>query len=178
MKALIQVIALTGVVAAPAFAQEPGALLDAMTCREFLALAAPDQVTVMLALRAHVNGEPLPDEPLPVGTQAEVDGADSDPEGVAAEGTDASTDTPGNGAAETSDPTTEAADEGTTAISVGDEEVVDGENESGKVNPDGSEVAATDEPDDPKLVAMRTSCEGGPDALATDALRAAHADYE
>jgi hypothetical protein len=46
------------------------------------------------------------------------------------------------------------------------------------VNPDGTEVAAADEPGDPKLVAMRTSCEGGPDALASDALRAAHADYE
>jgi hypothetical protein len=37
--------------------------------------------------------------------------------------------------------------------------------------PDGSSV-------DPKLTAMRTSCLGGPDALATDAMRAAHADYE
>ena len=177
MKSLIQIVALTGAITTPAFAQDPGALLDAMTCREFLALAAPDQTTVMLALRAHVSGDPLPDEPLPVGTRAEVDSTDSDSERASGEEADAATDTPGNGA-QSSDPTTEAADEGTTAISVGDEEVVDGENESGKVNPDGTEVAATDEPGDPKLVAMRTSCEGGPDALATDALRAAHADYE
>ena len=211
--------AVAAVSAAPAFAQEePSARLDAMTCREFLGLSAQDQMTVMLVMRAHVNGDPLPDEPLPVGVEAEVGGSDGlggdsgnpDAEGLDTTGAGAGSDsaaaagatTAGDetGGAESSDPEsaagaadadtvstdgaaaagegTAAADEGNTATSVGDEEVVDGENESGKVNPDGTEMSVTDQPGDPKLTAMRTSCEGGPDALATDAMRAAHADYE
>lgn len=215
MKTLIQAIAISGAVVAPAFAQEApqeaGAQLDTMTCREFLGLSAEDQTTVMLAMRAHVNGDPLPDVPLPIGLEAENGGADglggdsgdpsaedladgsegaageADAGGVGQEGeataaagaTTGAEGSVGEASTETADEdAASTADEGTTATSVGDEEVVDGEKESGKVNPDGTEVSVTDEPADPKLTAMRTSCEGGPDALATDAMRAAHADYE
>src|SRR3712207_6506718 len=80
MRSLIAAVTVMGALAAPAFAQEapedPGTRLDALTCREFIAFAPEEQMTVMLARRAHVNGEPLPDTPLPIGEEAEVGGAD------------------------------------------------------------------------------------------------------
>jgi hypothetical protein len=200
MRTLIQAIAVSGAVAAPALAQDApqdasqgaGARLDAMTCSEFLQFGAQDQMTVMLAMRAHYNGEPLPDEPLPIGVEAEAsaDGLGGDSGEASAEGLDASleggaegagsaaaamADTGGAGAAADG----AATGEGAGGTDVPDETgIVDGENESGQVNPDGTEASVTDAPADPKLTAMRTSCEGGPEALALDAMRAAHADYE
>ncbi|HVG47175.1 MAG TPA: hypothetical protein VM899_03430, partial [Rubellimicrobium sp.] len=41
-----------------------------------------------------------------------------------------------------------------------------------------TEESLAETPTDPKLTAMRTSCLGAPDSLASDAMRAAHADYE
>ena len=140
MRFLFPVVAAASI-AAPALAQEAApdaaARLEAMTCREFLALDAGGQATVKAAMLAHASGEALPDVPLPA---------------------------PGEGGQ-----VAEAGTEGGT----GAPEVVAGENESGKVTPEGTEVSVTDEGGDRRLVAMRTSCEGGPDALALNALRAA-----
>lgn len=177
MRTLIQAFAVTGAIvgatAAPAPAQDAapdvGVLLDALTCSEFLALGAQDQMNVMLAMRAHMNGDPLPDEPLPIGRvgDAGAEGLEAGTEGAAgaagaAEGTEAAG---GGEGVEGTDPPDETG-------------IVDGENESGNVNPDGTEASVSDAPGDPKLRAMRTSCEGGPESLAADAIRAAHADYE
>jgi len=167
MRSLIQVIAIAGAVASPAFAQEtpeePGAALDTMTCRDFVELAPEDQMAVMLAMRAHVNGDPLPDEPLPVGAEAEVGGADGsgDDSGstAAAAGTEPGADSEGQ------DAVTEVGDTAAAAAGEPSPEALTAE-------------SLTETPSDPKLTAMRTSCLGGPDALASDALRAAHADYE
>lgn len=161
MKALIKAIAAAGAVigAGPAAAQDAAARLDALTCSAFLGLGAEDQRNVMLALRAHVNGDPLPDTPLPVGLGDEAGGGGPEDAGGAAEGTG------GGEGSEGTDPPDETG-------------VVDAENESGNVNPDGTEASVTEGSGDPKLTAMRTSCEGGPESLASDALRAAHADYE
>ncbi|HVG48685.1 MAG TPA: HdeA/HdeB family chaperone, partial [Rubellimicrobium sp.] len=80
MKTFFPVIVIAAAVAGPTLAQDASGdaagRLDAMTCREFMAFAPEDQMTMMLAMRAHVNGDPLPDEPLPVGAEAEVGGAD------------------------------------------------------------------------------------------------------
>ncbi len=194
MRTLIQAIAVSGAVAAPALAQDApqdasqgaGARLDAMTCSEFLQFGAQDQMTVMLAMRAHYNGEPLPDEPLPIGVEAEAsaDGLGGDSGEASAEGLDTSAEGAGAemaaaGAAGGTEAAGAATGEGAGGTDVPDETgIVDGENESGQVNPDGTEASVTDAPADPKLTAMRTSCEGGPEALALDAMRAAHADYE
>lgn len=166
MKLPFPAIVLAGLsAAAPALAQESPqdvvARLEAMTCRAFLALDAGGQATVKAAMLAHASGEPLPDTPLP------APAADAGTGAASAEVVEDRT-----GAAEGADParteTAAAASGGTGAP-----EVVEGENESGKVAPDGTEVAVTDEGGDRRLVAMRTSCEGGPDARALDALRAA-----
>lgn len=197
MRTLFQAVAVCGALASPAWAQEApaggetvaappdlGALLEALTCREFLALGAQDQRTAMLALRALYNGDPLPDEPLPIGLDAGVGGADGQGGGPGASGA---------GGPDTEPSAEEAAAvvaEATAAEPVGEGEgqdgadppdetgIVDGENESGKTDTDGTELAATGEPGDAKLTGMRTSCEGGPEALALDAMRAAHADYD
>ncbi len=164
MKTLIQAVAAAGTIigAAPVAAQDltpdVAARLDALTCSEFLALEAEDQMNVLLAMRAHMNGDPLPDKALPVGLAEEAGGEEPGTE-------DASEAAGGGEGAEGDDPPDETG-------------VVDGENESGNVNPDGTEASVTDAPGDPKLRAMRTSCEGGPESRAADALRAAHADYE
>lgn len=156
MRFLFPVVAAASI-AAPALAQEVApdvaARLEAMTCREFLALDAGGQATVKATLLAHAKGEPLPDTPLPgpgAGGRV-VEDRTGAPETAAA------------GAAP------DLVPEGGT----GAPEVVAGENESGKVTPEGTEVSVTDEGGDRRLVAMRTSCEGGPDALALNALRAA-----
>ena len=64
MKLSLPVLALAGLTAAaPVAAQEapPDAdRLEAMTCREFLALDAAGQATVKAAMQAHASGEPLP----------------------------------------------------------------------------------------------------------------------
>ena len=164
MKSLIQVLAIVGAVASPVLAQEapqdPGAALEAMTCRDFIELAPEEQMTAMLAMRAHVNGDPLPDEPLPIGAEAEVGGSD---------GLGGDSGTPSVAA----DAATGVASEGVTEV----------ENTAaaaaGEPSPEAlTAESLTEPPIDPKLTAMRTSCLGGPDALASDAMRAAHADYE
>lgn len=147
MRFLFPVVAAASI-AAPALAQEAApdvaARLEAMTCREFLALDADGQATVKAAMLAHASGEALPDTPLPA---------------------------PGEGGQAAEDQS--GAPEAGTGGGTGAPEVVAGENESGKVTPEGTEVSVTDEGGDRRLVAMRTSCEGGPDALALNALRAA-----
>lgn len=152
MRFLFPVVAAASI-AAPALAQEAtpdaAARLEAMTCREFLALDAGGQATVKAAMLAHASGEPLPDTPLP------APGAG----GRVVEDRAAGSETAAPGAG--------------TQGGTGAPEVVAGENESGKVTPEGTEVSVTDEGGDRRLVAMRTSCEGGPDALALNALRAA-----
>ena len=64
MKLSLPALALAGLTAAaPVAAQEPppdAARLEAMTCREFLALDAAGQATVKAAMQAHASGEPLP----------------------------------------------------------------------------------------------------------------------
>lgn len=45
--------------------QDAAARLEAMTCRDFLALGARDRETVKAALLAHASGDPLPDPALP-----------------------------------------------------------------------------------------------------------------
>ncbi|MBB1492509.1 MULTISPECIES: HdeA/HdeB family chaperone [unclassified Paracoccus (in: a-proteobacteria)] len=152
-------IAAACIAAAPSFGQDAApevvARLESMTCREFLALDAEGQATVRAAMQAHASGEPLPDAPLP-DPAASAEGA----AGVVEDRT---------GADRTEAPAEPAAPGGGT----GAPEVVAGENESGKVAPDGTEASVTDEGGDRRLIAMRTSCEGGPDALALNALRAA-----
>lgn len=147
MRFLFPVVAAASI-AGPALAQEAApdaaARLEAMTCREFLALDADGQATVKAAMLAHASGEALPDTPLPA---------------------------PGGGGQVAEDQS--GAPEAGTDGGTGAPEVVTGENESGKVTPEGTEVSVTDEGGDRRLVAMRTSCEGGPDALALNALRAA-----
>lgn len=194
MKSLIKTLTVVGATAAPAMAQDAGpdmgALLDALTCSEFLQFEAQDQMNVMLALRAHSYGDPLPDEPLPIGVEAEVGGAgglggdsgDASAEGLES-GTEATVANAADGAKGSAEVTGEAVGEaggeGADGADPPDESgIVDGENESGQVNADGTEASVIDGPADPKLTAMRTSCEGGPEALAADAMRAAHADYE
>lgn len=175
---LLAGLVLAGLVApAPAFAQEaapdPAARLEAMTCRDFLALDAAGQATVKAAMLAHVAGAPLPDAPLP----AAPGKAGAAPPRVvedrtgAPEGANAETAKAGTGAGEAGASGTQAAAAGS---GTGAPEVVSGENESGKLAPDGTEASVTDEGGDRRLVAMRTSCEGGPDALALNALRAAY----
>lgn len=156
MRFLFPVVAAASI-AGPVLAQEAtpdaAARLEAMTCREFLALDADGQATVKAAMLAHASGDPVPNTPLPVpgaGRQV-VEDQTGVPETAAAE----------------------AAPEAGTQGGTGAPEVVAGENESGKVTPEGTEVSVTDEGGDRRLVAMRTSCEGGPDALALNALRAA-----
>lgn len=196
MTALAVAGAVTGAAAAPAMAQnmnpDMGALLDALTCSQFLQFEAQDQMNVMLALRAHSYGDPLPDEPLPIGLEAETsaDGLGGDSGDASAEGLEAGAEEGAEaagaveGLAEAAadavgDAAGEAGGEGADGADVPDETgIVDGENESGQVNSDGTEASVTDAPADPKLTAMRTSCEGGPESLAADAMRAAHADYE
>lgn len=158
MRFLFPVLA-AAALAGPALAQQApqdaAARLGAMTCREFLALDAGAQATVKAAMLAHAKGEPLPDAPLPApaegGTAPVVEDRTGAPETV----------------------TAGAAPAATTGTGTGAPEVVAGENESGKVSPEGTEASVTDEGGDRRLVAMRTSCEGGPDALALNALRAA-----
>lgn len=194
MKAVAGAGLVAGALAIPAFAQgagaegsagaagDVGARLDALTCSEFLQLEAQDQMTVMLALRAHYNGEALPDEPLPIGLEAELsgDGLAGDSGEAGAEGLDTTEPTEAETAAAVAGVDgANGAGEGADGTDPPDETgLVDGENESGQVNPDGTEASVTDAPADPKLTAMRTSCEGGPEALASNAMIAAHADYE
>lgn len=146
--------------AAPSFGQDATpqdvARLETMTCREFLTLDAGGQASVRAAMQAHVSDEPLPDAPLLV--------PDASPKGAAGVVEDRT------GADRTEAPAAEPAAPGG---GTGAPEVITGENESGKLAPDGTEVSVTDEGGDRRLVAMRTSCEGGPDALALNALRAA-----
>lgn len=196
MRTLIAALAVSGAVATPALAQDEAqgggedaaGLLAALTCSQFLQLGAQDQMTVMLAMRAHLNGDDLPDEPLPIGLDAEVGspdgpGGDSGASGDAgAEGleTDEATVAEAAEAAATvAEEGTEGGGEGADGADPPDETgIVDGENESGQVSADGTEASVTDAPADPRLTGMRTSCEGGPEALASDAMLAAHADYE
>lgn len=165
MKTLIAALAVTGGMAAPALAQDAAGVLDALTCSRFLQIGAGDQMTVMLALRAHLNGDDLPDEPLPIGLEAESGDAAGDPGDAGAESLETAVAEDGGEGAGGTDPPDETG-------------IVDGENESGQVAADGTEASVTDAPADPKLRAMRTSCEGGPESLAADAIRAAHADTE
>lgn len=150
-------IAVACIAAGPALAQDAApevvARLESMTCREFLALDAGGQATVRAVMQAHASNEPLPDTPLPPPTASAEDGAAE----VVGDRT---------GADRAAAP---AAPSGGSDAP----EVAAGENESGKVAPDGTEASVTDEGGDRRLVAMRTSCEGGPDALALNALRAA-----
>lgn len=159
-------IALAGIAAAaPGLAQDAAGRLEAMTCREFLALHAEAQDTVRTAMLAQLSGEPLPDAPLPAGSDAAQAGQAQvveDETGVDDGGTLA-VEAPGEEAG-----SADASDAARNATA--------GENESGKTAPDGTEVSVTDEAGDRRLVAMRTSCEGGPDARALDALRAAFGD--
>lgn len=175
MKFLFQAIAIAGIAAAasPALAQDatqdPAGRLEAMTCREFLALDAEGQATVKAAMLAHLSGEPLPDTPLPAPSSADAgEGTSPDSGQVVADRTGTGED--GAAVAEESAGDDAAASDGS---GTGAPEVVEGENESGKVAPDGTEASVTDEAGDRRLVAMRTSCEGGPDSRALDALRAA-----
>ena len=161
MKLSLPALALAGLTAAaPVPAQEAppdAARLEAMTCREFLALDAAGQATVKAAMQAHASGEPPPGAPLP-----------APPAGGAASARVVEDRT---GAAEGPDAAgTEMAAAPGGAAAPG---VAGGQNESGKVAPDGTEASVTDEGGDLRLLAMRTSCEGGPDALALTALRAA-----
>lgn len=161
MKFPFSAIAAACLAAGPSLAQEAApetvTRLEAMTCREFLALDAGGQATVKAAMLAHARGEPLPGTPLPApaaeATQVVEDRTGADVDATAGGATPAAS---------------EAAKGGTGAP-----EVIAGENESGKVSPEGTEASVTDEGGDRRLVAMRTSCEGGPDALALNALRAA-----
>ncbi|WP_210530170.1 HdeA/HdeB family chaperone [Rubellimicrobium arenae] len=189
MRNLIQAAAIAGTVAVPALAQDAsadaGGRLDAMTCREFIEFAPEDQMTIMLAMRAQANGDPLPDTPLPVGTEAEVGGADGlggasgDPEAAGA--TDGAA-TPGDAEPGAKGPA--SADAGGGASGPADAgEVAEIEDtvaaDAGEPSPEAlTGESLADTPADPKLTAMRTSCLGAPDALASDAMRAAHADYE
>lgn len=160
MRCLFPVLAAASVAATTGLAQEAApdvvARLEAMTCRAFLALDAGGQATVKAALLAHASGAPLPETPLP----------DTPAPGAGGRVVEDWTGAPGTAAAE-------AAPAAETGTGIGAPEVVEGENESGKVSPDGTEASVTDEAGDRRLVAMRTSCEGGPDARALDALRAA-----
>lgn len=160
MKFPFPAIAAACLAAGPALAQDAApdmvARLEAMTCREFLALDAGGQATVKAAMLAYARGEPLPDTPLPAPGAAAPQ--------VVEDRTGADVDATTGGVT----PAAGAATGGTGAP-----EVVAGENESGKVSPEGTEASVTDEGGDRRLVAMRTSCEGGPDALALNALRAA-----
>lgn len=163
MKFPFPAIAAACIAAAPALAQDAAAdtvaRLESMTCREFLALDAEGQATVKAAMHAHATGEPLPDTPLP----------DAAPSGEATQVVEdqTGTDVEADGAGDTAPQTTPGT---------GAPEMAAGENESGKVSPEGTEASVTDEGGDRRLVAMRTSCEGGPDALALNALRAAFGD--
>lgn len=196
MRTLIAAMAVTGAIAgtiggsaraqdvAPDASPDMAGLLEALTCSEFLQLDAQNQMTVMLAMRASLNGEPLPDEPLPIGLEAEVGGADG-LGGASGNASGEGPETDGASGAEAVEAMTQVMDEadgqgeGAEGTDVPDDTgVVDGENESGKVAADGTEASVTDEPADPKLTGMRTSCEGGPEALASNAMLAAHADYE
>jgi hypothetical protein len=170
MRFLLQAAALASLAAAsPGLAQEApsdtAARLEAMICREFLAFDAAGQETVKAAMLAHLADEPLPNAPLPDPAAAGQGASDDGPEVVEDEtGTDGS----GSAGAGEAPEAAAAAGEAADADSSGE-----GANESGKVAPDGTEASLTDEAGDSRLVAMRTSCEGGPDARALDALRAA-----
>lgn len=139
-----------GCIAAPALAQDAApdavARIEAMTCREFLAFDAGDQATVKAAMLAHASGDPLPDTPLPGAAAAD-----------AAKGSQTAD------AAPAPKPVPKPASAGAAG----------GDTDSGTAAPDGTEASVTDQGGDRRLVAMRTSCEGGPDALAMNALRAA-----
>lgn len=176
MKFLFQAIAIAGAgaaaAAAPALAQGAAGQLEAMTCREFLALDADGQATVKAAMLAHLSGEPLPASPLPAPVAADAGEAASPDQAQVVEDQAGATDD-GSAVADRAPQADAATGEGS---SIAAPEVVAGENESGKVAPDGTEASVTDEPADDRLLAMRTSCEGGPDARALDALRAAFAD--
>lgn len=173
MKFLFQAVVLAGIAAttAPTLAQDAASRLEAMTCREFLALDAEGQATVKAAMLAHASGEPLPDAPLPA--PASADPAQGAPAGHGQVVEDAT------GAREDGAAVVEGAagaDAAGSSSGTGAPEVVEGENESGKLAPDGTEASVTDEAGDHRLVAMRTSCEGGPDSRALDGLRAAFGD--